>query len=149
MYIAVYPIALSIRASNVYEERSMGVFEDSDDEDSDEEEARLERKSLPTYIAHHGRKLLSFDLWWIVFAIWLICIIEVRRAQPHREAIAHLARPQRNSIIDAERPFISIFSVTFEAVSGYATDGLSLGTPNVSLQLCPNLHSTPTPLSDY
>ena len=91
MYIAVYPIALSIRASNVYEERSMGVFEDSDDEDSDEEEARLERKSLPTYIAHHGRKLLSFDLWWIVFAIWLICIIEVSPSVVLLESVAHFA----------------------------------------------------------
>lgn len=112
----------------------MGVFEDSDDEDSDEEEARLERKSLPTYIAHHGRKLLSFDLWWIVFAIWLICIIEVSRTRSFDKSCLTFSS-QRNSIIDPERPFISIFSVTFEAVSGYATDGLSLGTPNVSLRL--------------
>lgn len=34
MYVSVYPIALSVRATNVYEEKSLGLFEDeSDDED--------------------------------------------------------------------------------------------------------------------
>lgn len=32
MYISVYPIALSVRATNVYEERSLGLYnEESDD----------------------------------------------------------------------------------------------------------------------
>ncbi|WAQ92991.1 hypothetical protein PtA15_18A47 [Puccinia triticina] len=40
MYIAVYPIAISIRATNVYEERSLGIFhvEDEPDQDSDDED---------------------------------------------------------------------------------------------------------------
>jgi hypothetical protein len=31
MYIAVYPIAISIRASNVYEERSLGIYSEASD----------------------------------------------------------------------------------------------------------------------
>ena len=36
MYIAVYPVALSIRSTNVYEERSLGVFEAPEEDDDDE-----------------------------------------------------------------------------------------------------------------
>jgi Trk-type K+ transport system membrane component len=33
MYISVYPVAMSIRNTNVYEEKSLGVY--SEDEDGD------------------------------------------------------------------------------------------------------------------
>jgi hypothetical protein len=36
MYISVYPIALSVRATNVYEEKSLGLFEEGPDEEEDE-----------------------------------------------------------------------------------------------------------------
>lgn len=37
MYISVYPIALSVRATNVYEERSLGLYnEESDDVEMNE-----------------------------------------------------------------------------------------------------------------
>lgn len=66
--VAAYPIAVSIRSTNVYEERSIGVFEESDDED--EIEARFDtsaRKKTPkttgNYIRYHARKQLAFDMW--------------------------------------------------------------------------------------
>lgn len=31
MYVAVYPIALSVRSTNVYEERSLGLFNEDDE----------------------------------------------------------------------------------------------------------------------
>ena len=36
MYISVYPIAMSVRSTNVYEERSLGVFAEPDPEDEEE-----------------------------------------------------------------------------------------------------------------
>jgi Trk-type K+ transport system membrane component len=36
MYISVYPIALSVRATNVYEEKSLGLFEDDDENQEDD-----------------------------------------------------------------------------------------------------------------
>jgi Trk-type K+ transport system membrane component len=33
MYISVYPIAMSIRNTNVYEEKSLGVYSEEEDED--------------------------------------------------------------------------------------------------------------------
>jgi Trk-type K+ transport system membrane component len=53
MYIAVYPIAIAIRSTNVYEEQSMGIFED---DTSSEKEAQFENqtRSPLSYIAYHG-----------------------------------------------------------------------------------------------
>lgn len=36
MYISVYPIALSVRATNVYEEKSLGLYGDEDAKDGDD-----------------------------------------------------------------------------------------------------------------
>ncbi|KAI9932406.1 hypothetical protein MW887_009919 [Aspergillus wentii] len=54
MYVAIFPIAISIRASNTYEERTLGVF--SKDSDPDE-------KNGSKYVISHVRNQLSFDLW--------------------------------------------------------------------------------------
>ncbi|EGY23406.1 low-affinity potassium transport protein [Verticillium dahliae VdLs.17] len=69
MYISVYPIALTIRASNTYEERSLGKYA-PEQVDPDEE---------PTggkYVMAHIRNQLSFDLWYVFLGIFLICIAE-------------------------------------------------------------------------
>lgn len=55
MYISVYPIALTIRASSMYEERSLGTYA-SEQLDPDEESTG--RK----YLISHVRDQLSFDL---------------------------------------------------------------------------------------
>ena len=69
MYISVYPIALTIRASNTYEERALGKYA-PDQVDPDEE---------PTggkYVMAHIRNQLSFDLWYVFLGIFLICIAD-------------------------------------------------------------------------
>ncbi|GAA5828114.1 hypothetical protein JCM11251_002595 [Rhodosporidiobolus azoricus] len=110
MYIAVYPIAVSIRTTNVYEEKSMGVYDEDFDEDPDDVEARFERSHSATqYIGYHARKQLAFDLWWLALAVWLICIVE------------------RHRIGSSEWPEVTIFSLIFEITSAYGTVGLSLG----------------------
>ncbi|GAA5873110.1 hypothetical protein JCM3774_000344 [Rhodotorula dairenensis] len=110
MYIAVYPIAVSIRSTNVYEEKSMGVYDEDFDDDPDEIEARFDKShSATAYIGYHARKQLAFDLWWLALAVWLICIVE------------------RYRIGSPEWPEVTIFSLLFEVVSAYGTVGLSLG----------------------
>ncbi|GAA6035920.1 hypothetical protein JCM8097_005165 [Rhodosporidiobolus ruineniae] len=110
MYIAVYPIAVSIRSTNVYEEKSMGVYDEDFDEDPDDVEARFEQSHSATqYIGYHARKQLAFDLWWLALAVWLICIVE------------------RHRIGSSDWPEVTIFSLIFEIVSAYGTVGLSLG----------------------
>ncbi|KAJ7125143.1 cation transport protein-domain-containing protein [Mycena epipterygia] len=115
MYISVYPIAMSVRSTNVYEEQSLGVFrddEDSEDEDNFEPTGESRVTVWSRYLAMHARKQLAFDMWWLGLAVFLVCIIE------------------RHSI-DLEENFgwFNIFSVVFELVSAYGTVGLSLGIP--------------------
>jgi potassium uptake Trk family protein len=103
MYISVFPIAFSIRASNTYEERSLGKY-GGDGEVNDDQKGS-------TYLMTHVRNQLSFDLWWIMLGVFMITIAEADR------------------VADNADPAFSVFAILFEVVSGYANVGLSLGYP--------------------
>ncbi|KAI0941630.1 hypothetical protein AcW1_003472 [Taiwanofungus camphoratus] len=113
MYVSVYPIAMSVRSTNVYEEKSLGVFDD--DESVDEEYFNPTGNRVTVwsrYLAMHMRKQLSFDMWWLGLASFLVCIIE------------------RDGLEDeANATWFNIFRIIFELVSAYGTVGLSLGVP--------------------
>ena len=103
MYISIFPIAMSMRQTNVYEEKSLGVWADDDDDDAQS-----------SYLSHHLRRQLSFDLWFVFLGFFLIAIIEGARLENTNEYA------------------FSLFSVLFEIVSAYGTVGLSLGFPNTN-----------------
>ncbi|KAI4668914.1 hypothetical protein J4E81_008797 [Alternaria sp. BMP 2799] len=100
MYISIFPIAMSIRQSNVYEEKSLGVWAADDEDDTQS-----------SYLSHHLRRQLSFDLWFVFLGFFLIAIIEGVRLENTNEYA------------------FSLFSVLFEIVSAYGTVGLSQGFP--------------------
>uniref|UniRef100_A0A8H7Y882 Potassium transport protein n=1 Tax=Psilocybe cubensis TaxID=181762 RepID=A0A8H7Y882_PSICU len=63
MYISVYPIAMSVRSTNVYEEQSLGVFNPLDHDIEDEQDfvASGPRMNVwSRYLAMHARKQLAF-----------------------------------------------------------------------------------------
>ena len=105
MYISVFPIAISMRRTNVYEEKSLGIYSSGNEEAEDERE--------PSYVGAHLRKQLSFDLWYIFLGLFIIAIAEGK----------HLGNTNEYAF--------TLFSVLFEIVSAYGTVGLSLGYPNV------------------
>ncbi|KAJ4327621.1 hypothetical protein N0V84_001869 [Fusarium piperis] len=109
MYIAIFPIALSIRASNTYEEKSLGIWQD---------EESLNEMNGKSYLVTHMKNQLGFDLWYIFLGTFCICIAESDR------------------IADVNEPAFSVFSVLFEVTSAYGNVGLSLGYPTVSTSLC-------------
>ncbi|CEL08109.1 Putative Na /K transporter [Aspergillus calidoustus] len=74
MYISVFPIAISMRRTNVYEEKSLGVY--GIDEDTNDE-----NKTVPSYIGTHLRKQLSFDLWHAFLGLVIITIVEGDRLE--------------------------------------------------------------------
>ncbi|KAF1951633.1 hypothetical protein CC80DRAFT_424490 [Byssothecium circinans] len=102
MYISVFPIAISLRKTNVYEEKSLGIYS-SDDEGGGS-----------SYIGTHFRRQLSFDLWFVFLGFFFISIIEGSRLGNTKDA------------------YFTLFSVLFEIVSAYGTVGLSLGYPGTS-----------------
>ena len=109
MYISAFPIAISVRRTNVYEEKSLGIYGSSFDEQEDEKE--------PSYVGAHLRRQLSFDLWFIFLGLFIVAIAEGPRLQ------------------DPNDIAFSLFPCLFEIVSAYGTVGLSLGYPNINASL--------------
>jgi len=108
MYISAFPVAITIRNSNVYEERSLGIY--SDDPGYVAEKVGSMgafRKFMHMHLGRPGeyfvqqqlRAQLAHDIWWLVLAIWLIMIIE------------------NQQFVDNPAVF-SVFNVIFEVVSG-------------------------------
>jgi hypothetical protein len=110
MYISIFPIAISIRRTNVYEEKSLGMYgeqhENNDNEDGD--------GSGISYVGTHLRRQLSFDLWYLFLGLFIIAISEGGKIQSGD---------------------FNLFSILFEIVSAYGTVGLSIGVPNVNAAL--------------
>ncbi|KAL2259329.1 hypothetical protein VTK26DRAFT_7046 [Humicola hyalothermophila] len=109
MYISVFPIAISVRRTNVYEERSLGVYSAQDVDDDQPGRSDL------SYVGAHLRRQLSFDLWYIFVGFFILNISE------------------GSKLISGE---FSGFAVLFETVSAYGTVGMSLGHPSVNASLC-------------
>lgn len=114
MYLAVFPLALAVRSTNVYEERSLGVVARKDDDDNDiSVPGTTERKVWGKFLAAHARRQLAYDLWWLSLGVWIVCIAE------------------RNKIEDpSTQEYFNIFTVLYELTSAYGTVGLSTGSPN-------------------
>ncbi|KAJ9154940.1 Potassium transport protein [Pleurostoma richardsiae] len=107
MYISVFPIAISVRRTNVYEEKSLGIYSKGDEIEEGE-------AGDLSYVGAHLRRQLSFDLWYIFVGFFILSISEA-------------AKLQRNDF--------SMFAVLFEIVSAYGTVGLSLGYTGVNTSL--------------
>ncbi|KAJ7619581.1 potassium transporter [Roridomyces roridus] len=114
MYIAVYPVAMTIRSTNVYEAESLGVFEEPPPEE-DEEPADLEnyerRERIGRYLLWHLDRQMSIDIWWLVWGVFLVAVIE------------------RHNLLDDSKKWFDLFRVIFELVSAFGGIGLSLGLP--------------------
>lgn len=109
MYISVFPIALSVRSSNTYEETALGKY--ASDEDLDEGQGG-------SYLKTHIHNQLWFDLWYIFLGCFVICCAESDR------------------VMDPNEPAFAIFPILFEVTSAYGNVGLSLGYPTVLTSLC-------------
>ena len=146
MYISVYPVAITMRNSNVYEESSLGIFAE-DMEDSEAKEAisdaagvgragRLKRSMTKklgnianaphreehsTFVRQQIRAQLSHDTWAIALAVFLIMIVE-------------------NSNFQHDPVNFSVFNVLFEVVSAYSCVGITVGAPGQAYSFCGAWH---------
>lgn len=107
MYISVFPIAISVRSTNVYEERSLGIYHKGGQHEE-------QGASDLSYVGTHLRRQLSFDVWYIFVGFFILTITEGGRLQSGS---------------------IQMFAVLFEVVSAYGTVGLSLGYPTTDASL--------------
>ena len=87
---AIFDHITSVRSTNVYEEQSLGIYP----EDEDDDMSSSGRTGIwGHYLKTHARRQLSFgkisthpdikisylfsDMWWLGSALFLVCIIEV------------------------------------------------------------------------
>ena len=128
MYVSALPVTMTIRSTNVYEERSLGVFSEDQEEQGGRPKdlsrsptlmnslnrqftARPDRMAnwnRADFVRQQLRSQLGHDLWWIALAIFLITIIETGQFE-------------RNPVVFAT------FNIIFEVVSAYGTVGISTG----------------------
>ncbi|KAI8344901.1 cation transport protein-domain-containing protein [Choanephora cucurbitarum] len=149
MYISVYPVAISMRNSNVYQERALGIYKGIDDDDMYDDshqmkgfhsDHRLKRHSTMTSIVVNSKKMLqgpdffvmtqiqrqlTSEICWVICCIFAICVIEA-------DAIA------------AASP-ISISSVIYECVSAFGNVGASTGYPNTTASQAQQYHPLSLP----
>ena len=133
MYISAFPVALTIRSTNVYEERSLGIYAKDINRNDDTEAigfwsglrrrvSVLERKGSKNYFfIQQLRAQLAHDLWWLALAILLILIVESAQFENNPATF-------------------SVFNVVFEVVSGYGCVGISVGVPRDQYSFCGSWH---------
>jgi Trk-type K+ transport system membrane component len=72
MYVSVFPVAISIRRTNVYEEKSLGIWVDDDEEED-------QQQSNPSFVgmlfpgdrgANRGQERISGDNWDLICGIY-------------------------------------------------------------------------------
>ncbi|KAK0641847.1 cation transport protein-domain-containing protein [Cercophora newfieldiana] len=145
MYISVYPVVITMRHSNVYEERSLGIYSNDPRqmENQDDSESRSilgtagtalrrtisfqgvgvprippdEKQGSINFISQQIRSQLAHDLWWLALAVLLITISETKN---------FLVNPVA----------FNVFNVLFEVVSAYGTVGISVGLPDQNYSFC-------------
>ncbi|KAI7277341.1 potassium transport protein TRK1/TRK2 [Hortaea werneckii] len=115
MYVSIFPIAISVRASNTYEESALGTYSEASEAE--------DNQSSGTYLMNHVRGQLSFDLWYIFLGTFIICIVEA------------------GPIGDPTNYAFSVFAILFEVTSAYGNVGLSLGTNSTYTSLSGDFHT--------
>lgn len=108
MFIAVYPVAIGVRGTNVYEERSLGIY-GTKYEDEDER--------APSYVGAHIRNQLGFDLWYVFLILFVLALAEATQLQ------------------NTDKQSFTIFALLFEVISAYGTVGVSLGFSGINSSL--------------
>lgn len=125
-----------MRNSNVYEERSLGIYADDPvaSEQPDQKQSligkvrrRMTAQQTSTdsrgyFVRQQLRGQLAHDLWWIVLAVLFINIIET-------------------STFERDPIHFSVFNYIFEIISAYGCVGISVGVPNDAYSFCGAWHS--------
>jgi Trk-type K+ transport system membrane component len=164
MYIAVYPVVITMRTSNVYEERSLGIYEDDpsvkeqleQDQQAvgkdDNPKPLLRRRKTAAAIGKQIRRATTFQG------------VGVRApSNPEEEAssISFVSQQIKGQlahdlwwlvlaiiiivVIETDHFLtdpvtFSVFNILFEATSAYACVGLSVGLPTQSYSFSGGLH---------
>lgn len=116
MYINVFPVAMSVRHTNVYEEQTLGLYRPPTEVNKEDGMFESGKSKNISEVTTHLMRQLSYDLWFMFISLFIICITE-------------------EGMITRGSPAVPIFNVLFEITSAYGTVGLSTGYSGVDMSL--------------
>jgi Trk-type K+ transport system membrane component len=130
MYISAYPVLIPLRSSNVYEERSLGIYKGNletrtSEEAEDGVKRVLRRLGIETKLFFLRQQLqhqLAHDVWWLTIPIIFIVCFEANNYN-HDPVI------------------YSVFNIIFKVVSAYGPVGLSTGLLSEAYSLSGGFHT--------
>jgi Trk-type K+ transport system membrane component len=129
MFISAFPVAITMRSSNVYEERSLGIYASQLGQpqipEANEGGSLLTRASRTRlyFLRQQLSDQLSHDFWFVV--ICAIAVIWIETASYERDPLT-----------------FSVFNILFEIISAYACVGLSIGLPDQNYALSGAFHTS-------
>ena len=120
-----------------------GLYNELEDDASQIEAEYSKDHSIGSYFAHHARNQLAFNILWLGFGLWAICIIERSNLDdPMTDSyfnVFTIMFEVRLFFLPVSLVFLRNSSSPFQVVSAYGTVGLSLGTPTVSETITPRI----------
>jgi Trk-type K+ transport system membrane component len=147
MYISVYPVVITMRHSNVYEERSLGIYAEDDDDDSSDSEDDPSTQQGPKLGSLAGKLKRTLTLSMEGVGATSSNSTQSRTTtgtkfvrQQIRGQLAHdlwwlvlailLITCIEVSNFERDPVTYSVFNIAFEVVSGYGCVGISTGLPD-------------------
>ncbi|KAK1977789.1 cation transporter [Colletotrichum cereale] len=155
MYISVYPVVITMRHSNVYEERSLGIYADDDDDAPSRASSANEKK-------HAGGNGLLTQLIRDNLSFAGVGAAKPKRADGFESRTSFVSQQIRGQLAHdlwlltlavliivtietshfLEDPVhFSVFNVVFEVVSGYGCVGISVGLPKDAMSFSGGWHA--------
>ncbi|KAG8704125.1 low affinity potassium transporter [Ceratobasidium sp. 394] len=125
MFVQVYPIAMAVRTSNVYEESGVVIYEPEQDDDEPTNLPAGRGAGFTAYVGWHLKHQLAQDLFWLIAALTTLCAFE------------------RARVLDQSTAYFNIFSLFFEVVSAFANVGFSLGVSSQPFSLSGEFRTIP------
>ncbi|KAI7156341.1 TrkH-domain-containing protein [Hortaea werneckii] len=157
MYISVYPVVITMRNSNVYEERSLGIYADDEDEEKDSDAADGEKSNSHSEPARSSGFLLRRAKTIRDHFIAGGAAAATHESNGHfvrqqlRAQLAHdawwivlalfLIMIIESSSFDKNPVVYSVFNFIFEVVSAYGCVGISVGIPWNFYSFCGSWHT--------
>ncbi|KAK1510108.1 cation transporter [Colletotrichum abscissum] len=153
MYISVYPVVITMRHSNVYEERSLGIYDDDEPSLVSSHPGAKKDPSSTSILTHFLRENLSFagvgaaktEKRGSGFETRMSFVNQQIRGQLAHDlwllalAVLIIVTIETSHFLEDPVHF-SVFNVIFEVVSGYGCVGISVGLPKDAMSFCGGWH---------